>query len=166
MKIIQYNVLQLLADGQAMSQANLNRSMLEGAMGYKIEDIEGIGPAYREKLAAAGVTRTNHLLAKGATPKGRKELAATTGIEEKQILNWTNKADLMRVKGVGEQFSDLLEAAGVDTVKELKTRKADNLTAKMAEVNAAKKRVRRPPTLAEVTGWIEHAKTLEAVVTY
>lgn len=135
-------------------------------MSYKIENVEGIGPAYREKLAAAGVTKTNHLLAKGAAPAGRKELAAKTGLKEEQILKWVNLADLMRVRGVAEEYSELLEAAGVDTVKELKTRRADTLTAKMAEVNAATKKVRRAPTLAEVTKWIEFAKTLDAVVTY
>jgi hypothetical protein len=105
-------------------------------------------------------------LEKCATPKGRKEVAAATGLDEKLILKWTNLADLMRVKGVAEEYSELLELAGVDTVKELKTRKADNLTAKMAEINAAKKKVRRAPTLAEVTKWIEFAKTLEPRVTY
>jgi predicted flap endonuclease-1-like 5' DNA nuclease len=135
-------------------------------MSYKIENIEGIGPAYREKLAGAGITKTNHLLAKCATSKGRKEVAEATSLKEEQILKWTNLADLMRVKGVAEEYSELLEAAGVDTVKELKTRRADNLTAKMAEVNAEKKMVRRAPTLAEVTKWIEFAKTLDAVITH
>lgn len=135
-------------------------------MSYKIENIEGVGPVYREKLVAAGITKTNHLLEKCATPKGRKDVAAATGIDETLILKWTNLADLMRVKGVGEEYAELLEAAGVDTVKELKTRKPDALTAKMAEVNAAKKKVRRAPTLSEVTNWIAFAKTLEPVVTY
>jgi predicted flap endonuclease-1-like 5' DNA nuclease len=133
---------------------------------YKIDKLEGVGPANMEKLAKAGITRTSHLLAKCATPKGRKEVAAATGLKEDQVLKFTNLADLMRVKGVAEEYSELLEAAGVDTVKELKTRKPDNLTAKMAEVNAAKKMVRRAPTLAEVTKWVEHAKTLDPVITY
>lgn len=135
-------------------------------MGYKIENVEGIGPAMREKLAKAGITRTNHLLDKCANAKGRKETAATTGLDEKQLLKWTNMADLMRVKGVGEEYSELLEAAGVDTVKELRTRVAGNLTTKMAEVNAAKKLVRRVPTLKEVERWVEHAKTLDALVSH
>lgn len=135
-------------------------------MGYKIDAIEGIGPQMRENLAKAQITRTNHLLAKCATPKGRAEVAGASGISEAQILKFTNMADLMRVKGVAEEYSQLLEAAGVDTVKELKTRRADNLTTKLAETNAAKKLCRRAPNLKEVTGWIEHAKTLEAVITY
>lgn len=135
-------------------------------MSYKIGNVEGIGPAYREKLAAAGVTTTGQLLKKGADPKGRAELVKTTGLRDDQILKWVNLCDLMRVKGVAEEYSELLEAAGVDTVKELKTRRADNLTAKMVEVNTAKKMVRRTPTLAEVTKWIEFAKTLEPAVTY
>ena len=105
---------------------------------YPIEDIEGIGPAYAEKLKAAGIKTTEALLDRAKSPKDRKDLAAVTGIEEARILKWANHADLMRLKGVGKQFSELLEAAGVDTVKELATRRADNLHAKMIEVNTAK----------------------------
>lgn len=135
-------------------------------MGYKIENVEGIGPAMKEKLAKAGITRTNHLLDKCAGAKGRKEVAASTGLKEEQLLKWANLADLMRVKGVAEEYSELLEAAGVDTVKELKTRVPANLTAKMAEVNTAKKMVRRVPTLKEVERWVAFAKTLEGVITH
>jgi predicted flap endonuclease-1-like 5' DNA nuclease len=135
-------------------------------MSYKIDAIEGIGPANRDKLAKAEITRTTHLLAQCASAKGRKEIAAKTGLKEEQLLKWVNMADLMRIKGVGEEYSELLEAAGVDTVKELRTRKADNLTAKMKEVNEAKKLVRRPPTLAEVEKWVAHAKTLDPLVTH
>jgi predicted flap endonuclease-1-like 5' DNA nuclease len=131
-----------------------------------IVDIEGIGPAYAEKLKAKGIVSTEALLKAGATPKGREELAAATGITEKLILAWTNKADLFRIKGVGTQYSDLLEEAGVDTVVELSKRRADNLTKKMAEVNEEKKLVRSLPTEAEVTAWIEEAKTLPRVMTY
>ena len=135
-------------------------------MSYPIIDIEGIGPVYADKLKAAGLTTTGALLEAAKDPKGRKALAEKTGIEEKRILEWANRADLMRVKGVGEEYSDLLEAAGVDTVKELKTRRADNLTAKMTEINAAKKLVRQLPSEKQVADWIEHAKTLPAVLTY
>jgi len=133
---------------------------------YPIIDIEGIGKTFAEKLGAAGIKTTDQLLDAGKDPKGRKALATTTGIEETKILGWTNKADLMRLKGVAEEFSDLLEAAGVDTVKELKQRRADNLTAKMAEVNAARKLVRQLPSETQVADWIEQAKTLPAVMTY
>jgi len=133
---------------------------------YPIIDIEGIGKTFAEKLGAAGIKTTDQLLDAGKDPKGRKALATTTGIDETKILGWTNKADLMRLKGVAEEFSDLLEAAGVDTVKELKQRRADNLTAKMAEVNAARKLVRQLPSETQVADWIEQAKTLPAVMTY
>ena len=131
-----------------------------------IATIEGIGPVFAEKLTAAGVKTVEALLDKAKDPKGRKALAEASGIDEKKILNWANKADLMRIKGVGEEYSDLLEAAGVDTVKELKHRNAENLLAKMTEVNEAKKLVRALPTLKAVTDWIEQAKVLPAVMTY
>jgi predicted flap endonuclease-1-like 5' DNA nuclease len=131
-----------------------------------IATIEGIGPVYAEKLAAAGATTVEKLLDMGKDSKGRKALAAATGIDESLILDWTNKADLMRIKGVGEEYSDLLEAAGVDTVKELKHRNPENLLAKMTEVNEAKELVRALPTLKAVTDWIEQAKVLPAVMTY
>lgn len=131
-----------------------------------IESIEGIGPKMGAKLREAGVRGTATLLSRGGTKAGRKELASSTGLNEKSILEWVNRADLMRVKGVSTQYSDLLEAAGVDTVKELATRNADNLHAKMAEVNAAKKLVRRPPSLSESKKWVAHAKTLKPAVTY
>lgn len=132
----------------------------------KIVDIEGIGPAYSEKLKAADIATTEKLLERGGSKKGRKEIADATGIDEKKILRWVNMADLFRISGVGEQYSDLLEAAGVDTVKELATRRADNLHAKMAEVNEAKNLVRQTPGLAAVEKWVEHAKTLEPAVTH
>jgi predicted flap endonuclease-1-like 5' DNA nuclease len=131
-----------------------------------LKDIEGIGSAYAAKLNGAGLASTDALLKAGATAKGRADLAASTGISEKLILGWVNKADLFRVKGVGEEYSDLLEAAGVDTVVELAQRKAENLQAKMAAVNEERKLVRRVPTLAEVTAWVAHAKTLPRVVSY
>ena len=129
-------------------------------------DIEGIGPAHVEKLKAQELKTTEDLLKAGGTPKGREDLAAAMGISGKLILRWVNMADLFRLKGVGEEYSDLLEAAGVDTVPELATRRADNLTTKMAEVNEQKKLVRRLPTQAEVSAWIESAKSLPREVTY
>jgi predicted flap endonuclease-1-like 5' DNA nuclease len=133
---------------------------------YKIEDVEGIGPAYGEKLRAAGVMNTDQLLTAGKTKKGRGELAQKTGIGEGLILKWVNMVDLYRVKGIGSEFSELLEASGVDTVKELKHRIAANLVKKMTEVNEQKKLTRRVPTEAMVAGWIEEAKKLPAAVEY
>lgn len=131
-----------------------------------IEKIEGIGPKYAQKLMEQSIRSTDALLKAGANRKGREDLAAKTGISEKLILEWVNRADLMRVKGVGEEYSDLLEAAGVDTVRELRNRRADNLHKALAETNAAKKLVRRVPTLVEVEHWIEDAKKLAPMVTY
>lgn len=131
-----------------------------------IEDIEGIGPAYAEKLREAGVKTEEALLEHGASKKGRETLAESTGISEKLILGWVNRADLSRIKGIGSEYADLLEAAGVDTVPDLATRNAANLTAKMAEVNEAKNLVRALPTEAKVIDWIEQAKGLDRVVTH
>jgi len=135
-------------------------------MAYKVIDIEGVGAAYAEKLTAAGVETAAQLLEKCATPAGRKALAEETGISEKVVLRWTNHADLFRVKGVGPQFAELLEAAGVDTVKELAHRKAENRAAKMAEVNAEKNLVNRVPVASEVQKMIDCAKELPGVLTY
>ena len=107
-------------------------------MDYKIIDIEGIGDVYAQKLIAAGINKVSELLEKCAAPKGRKALAEETGISEKLILKWTNHADLFRINGVGPQFAELLEAAGVDTVKEFRHRVAENLQPKLEETNAAK----------------------------
>lgn len=130
----------------------------------KIADIEGIGPAYAAKLQECGITNTDQLLAKGGNPAGRKEIANKTGLKEKQILGWVNRADLTRIKGVGSEFADLLESAGVDTVVELKTRVAKNLHAKMLEINEKKKLVRRPPTADQVSDWVDQAKKLPRAV--
>ena len=135
-------------------------------MNYKIVDVEGIGPVYAEKLQAAGINDIEALLEKCAKPAGRKELAEQTGISSKLILTWTNHADLMRINGVGPQFSELLEAAGVDTVKELQHRVPANLQAKLEEVNAEKHLVRRVPVLAEVEKMVAQAKELPAVMEY
>ncbi|NNF55041.1 MAG: DUF4332 domain-containing protein [Acidimicrobiales bacterium] len=132
----------------------------------KIETIEGVGPALAKKFQGAGVRTCEKLLADGATKKGRKALAASSGVSEDKILAFVNCADLMRVNGVGSEYSELLEKAGVDTVKELKNRRPDNLTAKMVEVNAKKKLVRRTPSEKVVTKWVAQAKKLPAVVKY
>lgn len=131
-----------------------------------ISSIEGIGPAYSEKLAAAGIKTTEKLLKDGASKKGRKSIADASGIDEKKILRWVNMADLFRLKGVGEEYSDLLEAAGVDTVKELRNRNAANLHAKMTEVNAEKSLVRQLPSADKVEAWVTEAKGMEPMVTY
>ncbi len=135
-------------------------------MAYKIIDIQGVGDVYAQKLTAAGIITVDDILAKGKTPKGRKELEEETGIPGKLILTWVNHADLFRVKGIGPQFSELLEAAGVDTVKELKTRRADNLVAKMQEVNETKHLTKVVPTVAQTQEMIDLAKELEPMVTY
>ena len=132
----------------------------------KLDYIEGIGEVYQGKLEAAGIDSVAKLLEAGKTKKGRTELAEKAGIEEKLILEWVNHADLMRIKGVGSEYADLLEAAGVDTVVELGKRRADNLTAKMAEVNAEKKLVRREPVLKMVEKWVAQAKDLPRIIEY
>lgn len=135
-------------------------------MAYNVETIEGVGAVYGEKLKAAGIKTTEDFLNKCATPKGRQALADETGIGSAYILKWTNHADLMRINGVAGQFAELLEASGVDTVKELKHRVPANLQAKMAEVNEVKNLVNRVPNLAEVEKMVAQAKELEAIITY
>jgi len=132
----------------------------------KLLDVEGIGPVYAQKLKAAGVASTKDLLEQGATPKGRKSIAEKTGISDALILTWVNHVDLFRIKGVGEEYADLLERAGVDTVVELAQRNADNLFEKLGTVNQQKRLVRRLPTLAQVKGWVEQAKKLPRAVSY
>jgi len=132
----------------------------------KIEDIEGIGPTYARKLLEAGIKTVDDLLEAGCTRKGREELAERTGISSKLILEWVNLSDLFRIKGIGEEYSDLLEEAGVDTVAELSRRNPENLHSKLHEVNEEKKLVRRPPSLNEVKSWIEQAKKLPRKVEY
>ena len=132
----------------------------------KLETIEGIGPVYAVKLRAAGIRGVKSLLQIGATPKGRMTLAETTGIHAGHILDWVNRADLMRIDGVGEEYSDLLEVAGVDTIVELAQRNPGNLFEKMAEANTQKRLVRRMPTRDMVVRWVEQAKTLPRIVTY
>jgi predicted flap endonuclease-1-like 5' DNA nuclease len=130
----------------------------------KIEDIEGIGPQFAEKLKAAGITSTDNLLEAGATAKGRSELAEKTGISPKHILCWVNCADLFRIKGIGSQFSELLEAAGVDSVPELAQRKPENLQQALAKANEEKKLSKTTPSVSQVTDWVTQAKTLPRLV--
>jgi len=131
-----------------------------------IKKIEGIGEKYGGQLKMIGVSTVEALLERGASPKGRQEIAEKSDISEKLILEWVNRADLFRVKGVGEEYSDLLEASGVDTVVELAQRKAGNLYEKMVAVNLEKKLVRKLPTLAQVSSWVEQCKKLPRIVTY
>ena len=132
----------------------------------RIIDIEGIGSVFAKKLSAAGIKSVEALLKRGATPKGREEIAKKTGLGHKEILEWVNRADLYRIKGIGSEYSDLLENAGVDTVVELSKRDAKNLTVKMAEANTKRKVVRRLPTEKQVAGWISQAKRLPRAVSY
>jgi len=132
----------------------------------KIADIEGIGPAYAAKLANIGIRSTDALLKNGSCPEDRKQAAEAAGITEQLILEWVNLADLYRIKGVGSEYSDLLEEAGVDTVVELATRVPENLLAKLLEVNQTKNLVNKMPGLKQVKSWIVQAKKLPRVVTY
>lgn len=132
----------------------------------KLTVVEGIGEAYEVKLKEAGIGSIEKLLTACITKKGRKDLAEKAGVSEKLILKWANHADLMRIKGIGGEYAELLEAAGVDTVPELSNRRADNLKAKMAEVNANKKLVRKLPTEKMVKDWIDQAGKLERVLKY
>lgn len=133
---------------------------------YKVEDVEGIGPTFGEKLRGAGIEDTDSLLNACKTPAQRKDLAEKTGISDTHILKWANMVDLYRISGVGSEFSELLEASGVDTVPELAQRNAENLAAKMIEVNDAKSLTRRVPTAADVEKWVAEAKTLPRALEY
>ncbi|OSM02313.1 DUF4332 domain-containing protein [Magnetofaba australis] len=132
----------------------------------KLVEIEGIGETYSSKLEEVGIKTIEQLLEAGASAKGRRTLEADSGISGKLILRWCNMADLFRIKGVGEEYSDLLEAAGVDTVPELAQRNAENLHKKMLEVNETKKLVRNPPAASQVANWVAQAKELPRVMTY
>lgn len=135
-------------------------------MAYKVIDIEGVGDVFAEKLNAAGIKTDAELLTKCSKPTGRKELAEQTGISSKLIMKWTNHCDLYRINGVGPQFAELLEAAGVDTVKELRHRVPENLQKKLEEVNAQKNLVSRVPAVAEVQKMVDKAKDLPPMVEY
>ncbi len=131
-----------------------------------IDTIEGLGVKDATKLRKSGIRTTEALLKQGGTRTRRRHLAQLIGVSEKQILEWVNRADLMRVRGVGEEYSDLLEAAGVDTVKELRRRNPASLLAKMIETNDGNGLVRRLPTASMVERWVEHAKQLPEAVSY
>jgi predicted flap endonuclease-1-like 5' DNA nuclease len=132
----------------------------------KLTTIEGIGDTLAAKLKDAGATTIEKLLDHGKTKAGRQALAEATGIAEKRLLTFVNHADLMRVKGIGGEYAELLEAAGVDSVPDLARRNADNLHAKLAEVNEEKELVRSLATAEQVAGWVAQAKDLDKVVTH
>lgn len=132
----------------------------------KLTEIEGIGDVYAQKLKEAGIETTDALLGACATPKGRKDLADSTGAGTKLIMKWANRVDLARIKGVGGEYADLLECAGIDTVPELGQRNAENLHAKITEVNAEKNLTRRLPSVDQVGAWVDQAKALPRVLTY
>jgi len=135
-------------------------------MNRSIEDIEGIGPKYAEMLKAAGVMNTGQLLAEGGERKRRVQLVERCGINEKLILRWVNMSDLFRIKGVAGQWAELLEASGVDTVKELRNRNPENLADTMREVNKQKRLVKQVPNATKIGFWIDQAKKLPPAVTY
>jgi predicted flap endonuclease-1-like 5' DNA nuclease len=135
-------------------------------MNYKIEQIEGIGPHFAERLGAAGVHTTADLLARCATPEGREQLAQATGLSATQILTWSNQADLMRVSGIGSEYGQLLESSGVDTVKELAQRNPENLVSVMARINEEKHLTRVVPPVKTVAKWVDNARQLEPVLSH
>jgi predicted flap endonuclease-1-like 5' DNA nuclease len=157
------NVEKLLDDEKII--ASLPKKMeLPPQKGLKY--IEGIGDVYRQKLRQAGITDVDDLLEKGSTVQGRKEIVNQTGISEKLLLRWVNMADLYRISGIGQEYAELLEAAGVDTVIELAQRVPANLLEKMAAANTQKKMVRRLPDLSLVESWVAQAKSLPRVINY
>ncbi len=135
-------------------------------MAYKIDEIEGIGPAYAARLNDAGIRTTDDFLSCCHDARGREAMAGKTGISARLILTWANLADLMRIKGVGRQYAEVLHAAGVDTIRELRTRNAENLAAAMESANAAKNLANACPGASVVRDWIEKAKTLDPVVSH
>ena len=135
-------------------------------MARGVHSIEGIGPRYAEILKGVGISNIEQLLHAGATRKGREELSRKTGVSSKLILRWVNMCDLFRVRGVASQYAELLEAAGVDTVKELRNRNSENLTEAISRVNVEKQLVRTLPNSKRVGDWIEYARRLSPVVTY
>lgn len=137
-----------------------------GNTAYRIEEIEQIGRAYASKLATVGIKTTGDLLDQCGSAKGRGAVAEKAGVTAKQLLKWTNMADLMRISGVGGEYAELLEASGADTVKELRTRNAENLAAKMAEINAKRKLTRRSASARQVAKWVDQAKSLDPIITH
>ncbi|TVS10836.1 MAG: DUF4332 domain-containing protein [Wenzhouxiangella sp.] len=135
-------------------------------MNYKIEDIEGIGKARAQKLAKMGIKDTALLLQHGASRSGRRRIANECGVSTVRLLKWVNMADLMRISGVGEEYSELLEAANCNTIKQLRRRNPDNLASRMVEINEKRKLVRSPAKPSQVARWVEQAKSLEPMITY
>ncbi len=132
----------------------------------KLEKIEGVGETYAKKLHEAGVTTTDSLLEKGSSPQGRKEISEKSGISEKVILKFVNQVDLARIKGISEEYGELLEVSGVDSVPELAHRNPESLMDSLTRVNDSKKLVRKLPSLSQITKWVDEAKTLPKVVTH
>jgi len=135
-------------------------------MSYTIDEIQGIGPAFKEKLTAADIKTTEALLKECGTKPGRKAMAEKSGCTESQLLVWTNMADMMRINGVGGQFAELLKGTGVDTVKELATRNAENLTSAVETLNNEKNLAKTSPSLSMITKWIEEAKTMTPAISH
>ena len=157
-----------VTQSEAVLIGNVDATDVEemGKFKYPLEYVEGIGPVYAAKLKAIGLVTCLDLLKAGASRKGREEIVSKSGIAGSLILKWVNHVDLYRIKGVGSEYADLLEVAGVDTVVELAQRNPANLLAKMTEVNAAKELVRKVPTAAYVEDWVSQAKGLPRVITY
>jgi predicted flap endonuclease-1-like 5' DNA nuclease len=132
----------------------------------KLEKIEGIGPKYAKRLKKAGISTLHSLFTKGMDRKGRRQIAKSTGLSEKLVLEWVNRADLFRIKGVGEEYSDLLEKAGVDTVVELAQRKPENLHEMLVKVNESKNAVRKLPAESQVKDWVKQAKSAKRMIEY
>jgi predicted flap endonuclease-1-like 5' DNA nuclease len=132
----------------------------------RVIDIEGIGEKYAKKLSKVGIRSTRSLLNVAAHRQGRRDLAVETGISQRLLLEWVNLADLMRIKGIGEEYSDLLEEAGVDTIKELKNRVPESLYATLVDTNTIKHLVRRLPSLKDIKSWVKQAKTIESKIRY
>ena len=132
----------------------------------KLEKIEGVGESFAQKLHEAGITTTDSLLERGSSPQGRKEIAEKSGLSEKNILKWVNQVDLARIKGISEEYGELLEVAGVDSVPELAQRNPENLYNNLVKVNQTKNLVRKLPAQSQITKWIEEAKGLPPVVTH
>jgi predicted flap endonuclease-1-like 5' DNA nuclease len=150
----------------SLYESSLKEADMPNGWKGKLESIEGIGPAYASELKKGGVESISSLLKHGATRKGREEIAQTTGLSDVRILSWVNRADLYRVKGVGGQYSDLLENAGVDTVMELAQRNPKNLHETLLETNERCHLVRKVPTERQVKAWIKSARSLKRVVEY
>ena len=135
-------------------------------MTYKITDIEGVGPSYAEKLAAANIKTTDNLLELCCSKNGRSQVAQQTGVSESLLLKWSNMADMMRISGIGPQFAELLEASGVDTIKELAQRNAENLAQAISTTNEAKNLANAIPASSIIDGWIGAAKSTEPKITH